>query len=98
MSAAVLIWLNEVSIPQCPRPSPSVPIVGKPAPADRARAAQLTAKRGLNDAEIALRLGTTERYVIRLKNTDVEPLPDYDFSSFGDEDEAIELVEGTAAQ
>jgi hypothetical protein len=37
------------------------------------------AKRGLNDAEIALRPGTTERYVIRLKNTDVGPLPDYDF-------------------
>jgi uncharacterized membrane protein len=83
---------------QCPRPSPSVPIVGKPARADRARAAHLMAKRGLNDAEIALRLGTTERYVIRLKNTDVEPLPDYDFSWFGEDDEAIELVEGAAAQ
>ena len=56
------------------------------------------AKRGLNDAEIALRLGTTERYVIRLKSTDVEPLPDYDFSWFGEDDEAIKLVEGAAAQ
>ena len=83
---------------QCPRPSPSVPIVGKPAPADRARAAHLMANRGLNDAKIALRLGTTERYVIRLKNTDVEPLPDYDFSWFGEDDEAIELVEGAAGQ
>jgi DNA-binding Xre family transcriptional regulator len=33
------------------------------------------AKRGLNAAEVALRLGTTERNVIRLKNTDVEPCP-----------------------
>jgi hypothetical protein len=56
------------------------------------------AKRGLNDAEIALQLGTTERYVIRLKNTDVEPLPDYDFSWLGEDDEAIELVESAAAQ
>ena len=56
------------------------------------------AKRGLNDAEIALRLGTTERYVIHLKNTDVEPLPDYDFSWFGEDDEAVELVEGAAGQ
>jgi hypothetical protein len=45
-----------------------------------ARIAQLTAKRGLNDAEIALPLGAIERYAIRLKNTDVEPLPDYYFS------------------
>jgi hypothetical protein len=36
--------------------------------------------------------------VIRLKNTDVEPLPDYDFSCFGEDDEAIELVEGAAGQ
>jgi hypothetical protein len=43
--------------------------------ADQARAAHLMAKRGLNAAEIALRLGTTERNVIRLKNTDVEPCP-----------------------
>jgi hypothetical protein len=56
------------------------------------------AKRGLNDAEIALGLGTTERYAIRLKNTDVEPLPDYDFSWFGEDDEAIKLVEGAAGQ
>jgi hypothetical protein len=56
------------------------------------------AKRGFNDAEIALRLGATERYVIRLKNTDVEPLPDYAFSWFGEDHEAIELVEGAAAQ
>jgi hypothetical protein len=80
MSAAVLAWPNAVSISQCLTPSPSVPMVGKPAPADRARIAQLTAKRGLNDAEIALPLGVIERYAIRLKNTDVEPLPDYDFS------------------
>jgi hypothetical protein len=56
------------------------------------------AKRGLNDAEIAIGLGTTERYAIRLKNTDVEPLTDYDFSWFGEDDEAIELVEGAAGQ
>ena len=56
------------------------------------------AKRGLNDAEIALPLGAIERYAIRLKNTDVEPLPDYDFSWFGEDDEAIELVEGAAGQ
>ena len=98
MSAAVLAWLNAVWISQTPRPAPSVPIVGKPARADRARAAQLMAKSGLDDAEIALRLGTTEHYVIRLKNTDVEPLPYYDFSWFGEDDEAIELVEGAAAQ
>jgi hypothetical protein len=55
-------------------------MVGKPAPAGRARIAQLTAKRGLNDAEIAIPLGAIERYAIRLKNTDVEPLPDYYFS------------------
>jgi hypothetical protein len=78
MSSAGLAWLNAISISQCPRPSPSVPIVGKPARADRAQAAQLMAKRGLKYAGIALRLGTTERCVIRLKNTDVEPLPDYD--------------------
>jgi hypothetical protein len=36
--------------------------------------------------------------VIRLKNTDVEPLSDYDFSWFGEDDETIELVEGAAAQ
>jgi hypothetical protein len=98
MSAAVLARLSAISISQCPRPSPSIPTVGKPARADRARAAQLIAKRGLNDAEIALRLGTTERYVIRLKNTDVEPRPDYDFCWFGEDDQAIELVEGAAAQ
>lgn len=98
MSAAVLAGLNAVPISQWPRPSPSVPIVGKPAGADRARAAQLTAKRGLNDAEIALRLGTTEHHVIRLKNTDLESLPDSDFSRSGESDEAIELVEGTAGQ
>jgi hypothetical protein len=56
------------------------------------------AKRGLNDAEIALGLGTTERYAIRLKNTDVEPLPDYDFSWFGEDDETIEFVEDAAGQ
>ena len=67
MSAAVLARLNAVSISQCPRPSPSVPIVGK-------------------------------RYMIRLKNTDVEPLPDYDFSWFVEDDEASELVEGAAGQ
>jgi hypothetical protein len=40
-----------------------------------ARIAQLTAKRGLNDVEIALPLGAIERYAIRLKNTDVDLCP-----------------------
>ena len=56
------------------------------------------AKRGLNGAEIALRLGTTERNVIRLKKHRCRTLPDYDFSLFGEDDEAIELVEDAVTQ
>lgn len=52
------------------------PIVGKPGFADRARAAQIMADRGMNDTEIADRIGCTDRSAFRLRRADIEPLPE----------------------
>lgn len=71
--------------------------VGKVAPADKVRAVQILYERGYNASQIAMRLNTTDRNVLRMRRTEVSPMPEFP-DDWSEDDEALELLKGAAAQ